>query len=362
MNSPGTASTPYLKQPFAFDVARLQDDLRRVGPSEWISHLNTSAYETGWSCVPLRSIEGRTDHIMPVEGGRFGDTPILARCPHLRHAIDQFQCENTSIRLMGLEAGAVIHEQRDAGGTLEDGLTRLHIPAQTSPLVTYRIEGEEIHFSAGDAWYLNASCLHGAHNRSTQARIHLMIDCVTNPWLTQLFRDAGGVLRESPPYGDPSIHDGNVLQVIAALRSWPADCRDRLVCSTPWSALDELPDSVPPAAFVLHVSRCRSTLITQALASLPQCIAMSESPVLDAFFRLHHRHPEQSGRASTLQRLVAAPGQRRSAAERHLVIKFDCRHLPWMPFVQAAFPGTPTVFLYREPGEVLASQCRQRGL
>ena len=94
MNSPGTASTPYLKQPFAFDVARLQDDLRRVGPSEWISHLNTSAYETGWSCVPLRSIEGRTDHIMPVEGGRFGDTPILARCPHLRHAIDQFHALN----------------------------------------------------------------------------------------------------------------------------------------------------------------------------------------------------------------------------------------------------------------------------
>lgn len=359
MNSPGTASTPYLKQPFAFDVARLQDDLRRVGPSEWISHLNTSAYETGWSCVPLRSIEGRTDHIMPVEGGRFGDTPILARCPHLRHAIDQFQCENTSIRLMGLEAGAVIHEQRDAGGTLEDGLTRLHIPVQTSPLVTYRIEGEEIHFSAGDAWYLNASCLHGAHNRSTQARIHLMIDCVTNPWLTQLFRDAGGVLRESPPYGDPSIHDGNVLQVIAALRSWPADCRDRLVCSTPWSALDELPDSVPPAAFVLHVSRCRSTLITQALASLPQCIAMSESPVLDAFFRLRHRHPEQSGGPSTLQRLVAAPGQRRRAASCHQV-RLPAPALD--AFCAGSVPRHPTVFLYREPEEVLVSQCRQRGL
>lgn len=137
---------------------------------------------------------------------------------------------------------------------------------------------------------------------------------------------------------------------------------DRLVCSTPWSALDDLPDSVPPAAFVFHVSRCGSTLITQALASLPQCIVMSEPPVLDAFFRLHHRHPEHSGGARTLQRLVAALGQQRSPAERHLVIKFDCWHLPWMPLVQAAFPGTPTVFLYREPEEVLASHRRQRGL
>lgn len=213
------APTPYLKLPMAFDLARLQEDLQRVAPSEWIGHFNTAAYEKGWGCVPLRSVDGRADHIVPVNGGRFEDTPILARCPYFRHAIDQFQCEKTSIRLMGLEAAGVIHEHRDQGSALEDGLTRLHIPVQTSPLATYRIEGEEVHFSAGDAWYLNASCLHGAHNRSPQARIHLMIDCITNPWLEQLFLSAGGVLRESPPYGDASIHDGNVLQVIAALRA-----------------------------------------------------------------------------------------------------------------------------------------------
>lgn len=68
----------------------------------------------------------------------------------------------------------------------------------------------------------------------------------------QQFRDAAWVLRESPPYGDPSIHDGNVLQVIAALRSWPADCRDCLGLQHPWPALDELPDSVP-CSLVLYV-------------------------------------------------------------------------------------------------------------
>ena len=137
--------------------------------------------------------------------------------------------------------------------------------------------------------------------------------------------------------------------------------QDRQVCATPLAALDDLPDSVPPAAFIFHVSRCGSTLLTQALATLPQCIVMSEPPALDAFFRLHYRHPERSGGAHTLRRLVAALGQRRSPAERHLVIKFDCWHLPWIPFVQAAFPGTPIVFLYRQPDEVLASHRRQRG-
>lgn len=211
--------TRYLKLPIAFDLARLQEDLRRVTPADWIGHFNTSAYEKGWGCVPLRSVDGRTDHIMPVNGGRFEDTPILARCPYFRQAIDHFQCEKTSVRLMGLEAAGVIHEHRDEGGSLEDGLTRLHIPVQTSPLATFRIDGEEVHFSAGHAWYLNAACLHGAENRSPQARIHLMIDCVTNPWLEQLFQAAGGLRRESPPYGDANIDDGNVLQVIAGLRA-----------------------------------------------------------------------------------------------------------------------------------------------
>lgn len=142
--------------------------------------------------------------------------------------------------------------------------------------------------------------------------------------------------------------------------AWQA-VQDRRVCTTPLSALDDLPESVPPAAFIFHVSRCGSTLLTQALAALPQCIVMSEPPALDAFFRLHHRHPEHSGGTHTLRRLVAALGQKRHPAERHLVIKFDCWHLPWIPFVQAAFPGTHTVFLYREPGEVLASHRRQRG-
>jgi quercetin dioxygenase-like cupin family protein len=217
MSTTAVAPTPYLKLPLSFDLARLQEDLQRVASAQWINHFNTSAYEKGWGCIPLRSVDGRVDHIMPVEGGHFEDTPLLARCPYFRHAIEQFRCEKTSIRLMGLEAGGVIHEHRDDGGALEDGLTRLHIPVQTSPQALFRIDGEEVHFSAGDAWYLNASCLHGAHNRGAQARIHLMIDCVTNPWLTQLFLAAGGVLREDPPYGDASLNDDNVQQAIARL-------------------------------------------------------------------------------------------------------------------------------------------------
>jgi hypothetical protein len=214
-----TAPTRYLKLPFSFDIAQLQRELDALEGSHWIGHFNSGAYEGSWSCIPLRSVDGRMDHIMPLEGSTFQDTVILAGCPYLRAVIDRFECEKTSVRLMSLESGGVIREHRDSGASLDDGVTRLHIPIRTSPGARFRIDGEEVHFSAGDTWYLNASCLHGVENRGPLARVHLMLDCVTNAWLEQVFREAGGVLRESPPYGDRAIDDGNVLDVAASLRA-----------------------------------------------------------------------------------------------------------------------------------------------
>jgi hypothetical protein len=136
---------------------------------------------------------------------------------------------------------------------------------------------------------------------------------------------------------------------------------DRRACLTPWAALNELPASVAPTAFVFHLSRCGSTLLMQALATLPQCIVMSEPPVLDAFFRLRYRDPERSGGEPALHQLIAALGQRRDPRERHFFVKFDSWHLPWVPLLRRVFPQTKFLFLYRDPRQVLASHRRQRG-
>ncbi len=136
--------------------------------------------------------------------------------------------------------------------------------------------------------------------------------------------------------------------------------QDRRVCRTPLAALDDLPEAVPPTAFIFHVSRCGSTLLTQMLATLPHCIVASEPPVLDAFFWLHHHSPQRSGGDHTLRQLVAALGQRRSG-ETHLFIKLDSWHMPWLPWLRNVFPGIPCLLLYRDPSRVLASHRRQRG-
>jgi hypothetical protein len=144
---------------------------------------------------------------------------------------------------------------------------------------------------------------------------------------------------------------------------------DRRVCYTPLAALaqfdadqDQAVRSLAPSAFVFHVSRCGSTLITQTLSQLSQCVALSEPPVLDAFFRLHHQRPDLSGGVAVFRQLLAALGQARRADEQRLIVKLDSWHVPWMPWVHQAFPQIPIIFLYREPQQVLASHRRQRGL
>lgn len=138
----------------------------------------------------------------------------------------------------------------------------------------------------------------------------------------------------------------------------------RQVCHTPIESLPEQLACMPqvtPTAFIFHVSRCGSTLLTQMLASLPQCIVMSEPPVIDAFFRYCHDQAEAENAIPVFQALIAALGQRRRDEETHFFIKFDSWHLPWLPFVRKAYPAIPIIFLYREPQAVLASHQRQRG-
>ena len=137
--------------------------------------------------------------------------------------------------------------------------------------------------------------------------------------------------------------------------------QQRLVCLTPLphppqlrQSLQQLP-VLAPSAFIFHISRCGSTLLTQLLSTLPQCIVMSEPPIIDAILR-HSPEPDPL----LLREMILALGQRRFG-ESHYVIKLDSWHLPHLPLLRRIFPDTPCWFLYREPQAVLASHQRQRG-
>jgi hypothetical protein len=121
-----------------------------------------------------------------------------------------------------------------------------------------------------------------------------------------------------------------------------------------------LDESLEPAGFIFHESRCGSTLVAQMLAAITQNLVVSEASVLDAIVQLPGLSISQQVRHLTA--MAAALGQRRFGDERRFFLKLDCWHAMALPLFRQAFPSTPWVFLYREPVEVLVSQMRQRGL
>jgi quercetin dioxygenase-like cupin family protein len=212
-------ATRFLRLPFDFDVDALQQDLQRMQNPVWLDHYNDSAHLKRWACLPLRSLDGSMQAIAAQNEGNFLDTPLLAECPCFQQVLAGFACETTAVRLMTLAAGGRILPHVDPGGGFEDGVARLHVPIITDPRVLFHIDGETIHFSAGQTWYMNANCTHAVDNDSEIERIHLVIDCIPNDWLRQVFIDAGWAPNPPPKYGDPGITDDNVAAVIAQLIS-----------------------------------------------------------------------------------------------------------------------------------------------
>lgn len=136
---------------------------------------------------------------------------------------------------------------------------------------------------------------------------------------------------------------------------------ERRFCHAPAGAFTGLDDGLAPDAFIFHISRCGSTLLSQLLASLPQCVVMSEPTVIDSLLRLYHDSADRAASIALLRQSILALGQRRSGEETHFFIKFDCWHIHSLDVLKQAFPHTPCLFLYREPQAVLASHRRQRG-
>ncbi|MTI25876.1 sulfotransferase family protein, partial [Fulvivirga kasyanovii] len=118
-------------------------------------------------------------------------------------------------------------------------------------------------------------------------------------------------------------------------------------------------DTIKPALFIFHISRCGSTLITQMLAQSAKNIVYSEPPLTDEILSSDLSHDVK---IETLRAAITLMGQKRKAPHQYLFIKWDSWHLAYYELIRQAFPGVPAIFLYREPVEVLQSHQRVRGM
>jgi len=92
-----------------------------------------------------------------------------------------------SVRFLRLAAGSVIHEHRDAGLRVEEGVYRLHIPVRTNPDVEFLVGGQAMQMAEGECWYVNFDLPHSLVNRGTSDRVHLVVDGVVDDAVLEWF-------------------------------------------------------------------------------------------------------------------------------------------------------------------------------
>jgi hypothetical protein len=174
-----------LRLPVRFDAADLLHDAAGFTDDDWIPHFNKGVYEGDWSGIALRSVGGVAGQLYPdpAADAPFADTPLMARCPHVREVLSWFECPLSAVRFLRLGPGSCIKEHTDLNLGYEDGEVRIHIPVATDDKVEFILAGERVPMRAGEAWYLDHNRRHAVVNSGPSPRIHLVMDCVVNDWL-----------------------------------------------------------------------------------------------------------------------------------------------------------------------------------
>lgn len=180
----------------AVPLALLQREVSQLLDRTWQPHVNREDYSGGWDVMPLRCQKQHVSAHPILQGfalhaatDDWCDLPALQQCLSIRQLLDQLECPLKSVRLMRLHAGASIRPHRDRGLHLGCGEARLHIPVWTNPDVHFIVAGQEVPMRAGEAWYFNADKEHAVINHSQEARTHLVMDCVTTPWLVRRIQE-----------------------------------------------------------------------------------------------------------------------------------------------------------------------------
>lgn len=142
--------------------------------------------------------------------------------------------------------------------------------------------------------------------------------------------------------------------------------------STPAELLD-IPDLVAeprkPRGFILHMSRCGSTLLGKVLARADGIGIINQPSVLQHGFwswitgswqsRRNWRPESNALNLVRFRNLLNLLCRRRLDNEHDIFIKFISWNSLYVDFIHAAFADVPTLFLYRDPVEVIASVFRE---
>ena len=128
---------------------------------------------------------------------------------------------------------------------------------------------------------------------------------------------------------------------------------------------------VDPTAFIFHISRCGSTLVSQLLATSAQHIVLSEAPFFDDVLRLPftNRYYTEESTSALFAASLRFYGQQRALNIRfsdettsQVFIKSDCWHLFFYEQLRRLYPSVPFIAIYRTPDDVYHSHKKMPGM
>jgi hypothetical protein len=121
------------------------------------------------------------------------------------------------------------------------------------------------------------------------------------------------------------------------------------------AALDGQP-SLDPDLIIAHPSRCGSSLLARLAAATDEgSILVSEPEILASLLNQNLAAGFGVPIEHILRQVVRAYGRVRFGTERRYVLKLPSNMTRYLPVFRRAFPDVPTVWLQREPAEVLES-------
>jgi len=172
-------SQPFYRLPVRFDIARLQEEVRRLPAESWNEHPNGIA---GNSALRLISAGGGENDDVD---GVMQPTAHLKRTPYLRQVLASLGVVWSRSRLMQLAPHSDVPEHADINYHWYYRV-RVHIPIFTTPGVQFHCGDETVHMAAGEAWIFDNWRRHRVLNDSEESRIHLVGDTAGNSAFWQL--------------------------------------------------------------------------------------------------------------------------------------------------------------------------------
>jgi hypothetical protein len=197
-----------------YDVDLLRRDLEAL--CEVQRAAQPGPYHQGeWTGIALYSMGGKQS-VFPSAAGtaRYQETEELQRAPYFKTILDDLKCPKEVVRILFLPPGGHIKDHFDFHTSFQFGILRLHIPIITHDDVEFVIDGERVHWNAGEMWYGDFSKVHSVKNNSPVVRTHMVIDVQINDFVLNLFpedfierrrKEGMSITRESMPASEAEL-------------------------------------------------------------------------------------------------------------------------------------------------------------